>query len=394
MGVAVGDYDNDGRDDVYITALERRPPVPQRGRRQVPRRDQGVRHRQRELRHERGVARLRPRRQAGSVRRQLRAVDAEGRPLVLARRRDEVVLHAGIVQGHVVEAVSQPGRRPVRGREPQGRHRRSDQQVARRHRVRLQQRRLARPVRRQRHAAEQAVSQQQATARSPRRGCRPAWPTARTAWRAARWASTRPTTTAPAAPHLLVGNFSNQMLGLYHNEGNGLFVDEAPTSTVGRASLLSPDLRRVLLRLRPRRLPGHLRGQRPHRGGDRARAAEGAVQAAAAAVPQPRRSASSRTSAAPSAPQFTRPIVARGAAYADFDHDGDLDVLLTTNNGPAYLFRNDGGNQNNWLCIRTRGVKSNRDGIGAVVRIRERAAASSGASSAADRATARRATWR
>ena len=40
-------------------------------------------------------------------------------------------------------------------------------------------------------------------------------------------------------PHLLVGNFSNQMLGLYHNEGNGLFVDEAPSSTVGRASLLS-----------------------------------------------------------------------------------------------------------------------------------------------------------
>ena len=40
-------------------------------------------------------------------------------------------------------------------------------------------------------------------------------------------------------PHLLVGNFSNQMLGLYHNEGNGLFVDEAPSSAVGRASLLS-----------------------------------------------------------------------------------------------------------------------------------------------------------
>ena len=40
-------------------------------------------------------------------------------------------------------------------------------------------------------------------------------------------------------PDLLVGNFSNQMLGLYHNEGNGLFVDEAPSSSVGRASLLS-----------------------------------------------------------------------------------------------------------------------------------------------------------
>ena len=40
-------------------------------------------------------------------------------------------------------------------------------------------------------------------------------------------------------PHLLIGNFSNQMLALYHNEGNGLFVDEAPSSAVGRASLLN-----------------------------------------------------------------------------------------------------------------------------------------------------------
>ena len=66
---------------------------------------------------------------------------------------------------------------------------------------------------------------------------------------------------------------------------------------------------------------------------------------------------------------FNRPIVARGAAYADFDHDGDLDVLITTNHGPAYLFRNDGGNRNHWLNVRLAGTKSNRDGIGAVVRV-------------------------
>ena len=47
-------------------------------------------------------------------------------------------------------------------------------------------------------------------------------------------------------------------------------------------------------------------------------------------------------------------------------------MLLTTNHGPAYLFRNDGGNRNNWLAVRTRGAKSNRDGIGAVVRVDER----------------------
>jgi hypothetical protein len=169
-------------------------------------------------------------------------------------------------------------------------------------------------------------------------------------------------------PHLLVGNFSNQMLGLYHNEGSGLFVDEAPASAVGRASLLSlafgvfffdydldgmPDIlaanghiEEEIGRVQPRvqfkeaPLLFHNLGQRKFEN------ASGSV-----------------------GPDFTRPIVARGAAYADIDRDGDLDVLITTNHGPAYLFRNDGGSRNNFITIRTRGVKSNRDGIGAVVRI-------------------------
>jgi hypothetical protein len=67
---------------------------------------------------------------------------------------------------------------------------------------------------------------------------------------------------------------------------------------------------------------------------------------------------------------FNRPIVARGAAYADFDRDGDLDLLISTNNGPAYLYRNDGGNRNHWLSIRLVGAKSNRDGIGGVIRVK------------------------
>ena len=78
-------------------------------------------------------------------------------------------------------------------------------------------------------------------------------------------------------PHLLVGNFSNQMLGLYHNEGNGLFVDEAPSLDRGPRQPAVADLRRLLLRLRPGRLPRHLRRQRPHRGRDRPRAAQGAA---------------------------------------------------------------------------------------------------------------------
>ena len=169
-------------------------------------------------------------------------------------------------------------------------------------------------------------------------------------------------------PHLLVGNFSNQMLGLYHNEGNGLFVDEAPASTVGRGSLLSntfgvfffdydldgyPDILAV---------NGHIEDQ------------IGRVQPKISYQEPPllfrnlgnRRfdNVSSKVGTA-----FTKALVARGAAYADFDHDGDLDVLISTNNGPAVLLRNDGGNRNHWLSVRLAGTKSNRDGIGAVVRV-------------------------
>lgn len=60
-------------------------------------------------------------------------------------------------------------------------------------------------------------------------------------------------------------------------------------------------------------------------------------------------------------------MVARGAAYADFDHDGDLDLVITTNNGPARLLRNDNGNQNDMLRVKLEGTRSNRDAIGARV---------------------------
>jgi hypothetical protein len=63
-------------------------------------------------------------------------------------------------------------------------------------------------------------------------------------------------------------------------------------------------------------------------------------------------------------------MVGRGAACGDYDNDGDLDLLLTGNNGPARLLRNDGGNRNSWLAIRLIGHKSNRDGIGAEVRVK------------------------
>ena len=66
---------------------------------------------------------------------------------------------------------------------------------------------------------------------------------------------------------------------------------------------------------------------------------------------------------------FDQAKVGRGLAYADFDRDGDLDLLLTTNNGPAYLYRNDQLAGNRSIRFWLLGTKSNRDGIGATIRI-------------------------
>jgi hypothetical protein len=76
-----------------------------------------------------------------------------------------------------------------------------------------------------------------------------------------------------------------------------------------------------------------------------------------------------REIAASVGPGFSQPRVGRGLACADFDRDGDVDLLMTTNNGPALLFRNDQTGGNRSVRLRLVGTKSNRDAIGASVRI-------------------------
>jgi len=66
---------------------------------------------------------------------------------------------------------------------------------------------------------------------------------------------------------------------------------------------------------------------------------------------------------------FRRELVGRGAAFADYDNDGDVDAFVVNHGGPGLLLRNDGGNRNRWLEVEVRGTKSNRQGIGATVRL-------------------------
>ncbi|HET7842111.1 MAG TPA: CRTAC1 family protein [Terriglobia bacterium] len=164
---------------------------------------------------------------------------------------------------------------------------------------------------------------------------------------------------------LAIGNFSNQMIGLYHNEGNGLFIDEAPSSSIGRASLLSLSFGLFFFDYDLDGLPdlfvanGHIEP-------DIARIQP---QVTYAQVPLAfHNTGNDQFQEVGRKLGFTRAVVARGAAYADVNNDGAPDILMTTNGGPAYLFEN-AGPHGHALRIKTVGTRSNRDGIGAVVRV-------------------------
>ncbi len=168
---------------------------------------------------------------------------------------------------------------------------------------------------------------------------------------------------------LVIGNFTNESLALYHNDGGGLFTDEAAASGIGPVSARSltfsafffdydldglpdifasnghvaDDIQVVQPTLSYAELPLLFR----NKGGGRFEDVSGKLGG-----------------------PFRQPIVGRGAAYIDYDNDGDLDLVLTTSNGPARLLRNDGGNGNDVLRIKLVGTRSNRDAIGAKATVR------------------------
>ncbi len=70
-----------------------------------------------------------------------------------------------------------------------------------------------------------------------------------------------------------------------------------------------------------------------------------------------------------SGPYFTKSYVGRGAAFADYDNDGDPDIFILNNDGPGILLRNDGGNKNNWLELILTTGKGNDFALGSLIRL-------------------------
>jgi enediyne biosynthesis protein E4 len=169
-------------------------------------------------------------------------------------------------------------------------------------------------------------------------------------------------------PGIAITNFDNEMLGLYRPLGKGVYEDVAIPAGVGLPTkpmlgfgcvFADMDLDGALDLVVAN---GHI--------DETVRNIRGNV--GYAQPPQiflNRGAGTFRDVSLDVGPDFSQPRVGRGLAYGDFDRDGDLDVLLTTNHGPAYLFRNDQRTGNHSVRFRLLGTQSNRDAIGAIVRI-------------------------
>jgi hypothetical protein len=169
-------------------------------------------------------------------------------------------------------------------------------------------------------------------------------------------------------PGVAITNFDNEMMGLYRTSAPGVFDDVSMLSGIGAASKNTLGFGCMFLDVNLDGLldlavaNGHIdETVRNIRGNT------GYAQAPQLFLNQGGRKF--RDVAEGAGGGFETPKVGRGLAYGDFDRDGDLDILLTTNNGPAYLYRNDQLAQHRSIRFHLQGLKSNRDAIGASVRI-------------------------
>jgi enediyne biosynthesis protein E4 len=165
---------------------------------------------------------------------------------------------------------------------------------------------------------------------------------------------------------LVIGNFTNESIALYHNDGDGLFTNNATNAGIELPSAKSLTFAALFFDYNLDGLPdifalnGHV--------ADDIRVVQPSLSYAEPPLLFRNlghgkfEDVSAKVGSA-----FREPVVGRGAAYADIDNDGDLDLALTTSNGPARLLRNDGANQHDMLRVKLIGTHSNRDAIGARV---------------------------
>lgn len=168
-------------------------------------------------------------------------------------------------------------------------------------------------------------------------------------------------------PGIAITNFDNEMIGLYRADGHGNLIDVAVQTGVGLPSkttlgfgcaFADCDLDGSLDLIA---INGHI--------DDTVRNVRNVGYAQPPQLFLNDGKGNFREVGAEAGGGFSQPKIGRGLAIGDFDCDGDLDVLMTTNNGPAYLFRNDQTGGNHSIRFRLIGTKSNRDAIGARLRL-------------------------
>ena len=169
------------------------------------------------------------------------------------------------------------------------------------------------------------------------------------------------------AEGIAITNFDNEMMALYRRGADGVYRDIATASGVGQASRTSLGFGCAFLdidldgRMDLVAVNGHI--------DETVRRIHGNVGYAQPPLLFLGDGKGGFREDGRTDPEFGTPKVARGLAYGDFNRDGSPDLLITTNQGPAYLYQTTQLGGNRWLRLRLRGTRSNRDAIGAVVRV-------------------------
>jgi hypothetical protein len=162
---------------------------------------------------------------------------------------------------------------------------------------------------------------------------------------------------------IFVGNFSKEMIAVFQYTGNDLFTDRAAASKIGRPSLLSLTFGLFLFDFD---LDGDLDlfTANGHVQEDIEITQDGITYREPPHLFANNGDGFFVDEAPNIGGVLAQPVVGRGAACADYDRDGDLDILVTENGGPVHLWRNELNNGHHFLRVHVQGNQGNRDGVG------------------------------